>query len=102
MPLLQHLLRGGAASNRALNRLGFARCGAYPRSKKRSGEEEHRKIAAPQIRRIGCRIVGALAAVSSKKSSGLGLGMRNRLRGQAHLVAVTLVDFVLTSAHGVQ
>ena len=46
--------------------------------------------------------MGALAAVQLKEKLRARIGdARDRLRGQAHLVAVTLVDFVLTSAHGV-
>ena len=46
--------------------------------------------------------MGALAAVQLKeKLRARILDARVRLRGQAHLVAVTLVNFVLTSANGV-
>ena len=46
--------------------------------------------------------MGALAAVQLKeKLRARILDARIRLRGQAHLVAIALVDFVLTSANGV-
>ena len=46
--------------------------------------------------------MGALAAVQLKeKLRARVLDARVRLRGQAHLVAITLVNFVLTSANGV-
>ena len=46
--------------------------------------------------------MGALAAVQLKEKLQARIGdARIRLRGQAHLVAIALVDFVLTSANGV-
>ena len=46
--------------------------------------------------------MGALATVQFKeKLRARVLDARTRLRGQAHLVAIALVYFVLTSAHGV-
>ena len=44
--------------------------------------------------------MGALAAVQLKEKLRARIpDASNRLRGQAHLVAVTLVDFVLTSTN---
>ena len=46
--------------------------------------------------------MGALAAVQLKEKLRARIrDARDRLRGQAHLIAVTLVNFVLTSTNGV-
>ena len=46
--------------------------------------------------------MGALAAVQLKEKLRARIGdARDRLRGKAHLVAVTLVNFALTSANGI-
>ena len=94
--------RSSAASNRALNRLRLGVTLLIHAQKTLRRRRKHRKIAAPQIRRIGRGVVGALAAVQFKeKLRARVLDARTRLRGQAHLVAIALVNFVLTSVHGV-